>query len=178
MFTSDNGPHLEGGADPEFFNSNGSLTGYKRDLYEGGIRVPMIARWPGRIKPDTKTGHISAFWDVLPTMCDIAGIKSPKNIDGISFLPAMLGGKQDQHEYLYWEFHERGGRQAVRMGKWKAVRLKVRENPNGPIELYNLEIDISEENNIASDHPKIVAKMKKIMKEARTPSEAWPFYKK
>ena len=175
MFTSDNGPHLEGGADPNFFDSNGPLKGFKRDLYEGGIRAPMIARWPGRIKPNTQTDHISAFWDVLPTMCEIANIKPSKNIDGISFAPTMFGKKQKTHEYLYWEFHEQGGKQAVRMGKWKGIRLRVFKNPNGPIELYNLETDIGEENNIADKHPDIVAKISRIMKEARVHNDEWPF---
>jgi len=175
MFTSDNGPHLEGGHDPRFFDSNGPLKGFKRDLYEGGIRVPMIARWPGKIKPNSQTDHISAFWDVLPTMCEIANIKPSENIDGISFLPAMLGKKQKPHEYLYWEFHEQGGKQAVRMGKWKGVRLRVFKNPNAPIELYNLDTDIGEETNIAGKHPEIIAKMNKIMKQARVHNNDWPF---
>jgi arylsulfatase A-like enzyme len=177
MFTSDNGPHKEGGADPKFFNSSGPLTGVKRDLYEGGIRVPMIARWPGRIKANSQTDHISAFWDVMPTLCEIASVEPAKNIDGISFLPAMLGKKQKKHEYLYWEFHERGGKQAVRMGKWKAVRLKASANPNAPIELYDLDKDIAEKNNIAAKHPEIVAKMNRIMKSARVHTDKWPFYK-
>jgi arylsulfatase A-like enzyme len=178
MFTSDNGPHLEGGHDPKFFDSNGPLRGFKRDLYEGGIRVPMIARWPGRIKANSKTDHISAFWDVMPTLCEITNTKTPEDIDGISFLPAMLGKKQKKHEYLFWEFHERGGRQAVRMGKWKGVRLKVAKNPNAPIELYNLDKDIAEENNIAEKHPKIVAKINETMKSARVHTDQWPLYKK
>ena len=177
MFTSDNGPHKEGGANPEFFNSNGPLTGIKRDLYEGGIRIPMIARWPGKIKPNSTTDHISAFWDVMPTMCEIANTKSPKKIDGISFVPTMLDKKQKPHKYLYWEFHEYGGKQAVRMGKWKAVRLKVSANPNAPIELYNLDNDIAEKNNLAKEHPKMIAKMDGIMKKARVHSGTWPFYK-
>ena len=177
MFTSDNGPHLEGGHNPRFFDSNGPLRGFKRNLTEGGIRVPMIARWPGKIKPNSTTGLISAFWDVLPTCCDLAQIDSPDNIDGISFLPEMLGKKQKKHEYLYWEFHERGGKQAVRMGKWKGLRLRVNKNPNAPIELYNLQTDIGEENNIADNHPDIVAKIKKIMEKAHVKNDKWPFGK-
>jgi arylsulfatase A len=176
MFTSDNGPHHEGGADPDFFDSNGPLKGFKRDLYEGGIRVPMIARWPGNIKPNSQTDHISAFWDVLPTMCEIANITPPKNIDGISFVPTMLGEKQKQHKYLYWEFHEKGGKQAVRMGKWKAIRLGASSDPDAPLELYDLDTDIGEKNNIADKQPEIIAKMNKIMKEARTHSDRWPFF--
>ena len=178
MFTSDNGPHSEGGHDPEFWNSNGPLRGKKRDLYEGGIRVPMLARWPGKIKPNSKTDHVSAFWDVMPTLCEIVNVKPAKNIDGISFLPAMLGKKQKQHEYLYWEFHERGGKQAVRMGRWKGLRLNVGNKPNGPIELYDLDKDIAEKNNIADKHPEIVAKIDKTMASARVHSDKWTFYKK
>ena len=128
------------------------------------------ARSGGTLQLDRK--FIYDGWNLL------ADIEAPKNIDGISFLPAMLGEKQKQHKYLYWEFHERGGRQAVRMGKWKAVRLKVKENPDAPIELYNLETDIGEEDDIAAEHPEIAVKMKKIMKEARTSSEDWPFHEK
>ena len=178
MFTSDNGPHKEGGHNPKFFNCSGPFRGHKRDLYEGGIRVPMVARWPDRIKANSQTDHISAFWDVMPTLCEIANVKTPKDIDGISFMPAMVGRKQKKHEYLYWEFHERGGKQAVRMGKWKGVRLKVANNPNGPIELYDLDKDIAEKNNIADKHPEIVAKMNKTMKSARIHTDKWLFYKK
>jgi arylsulfatase A-like enzyme len=175
MFSSDNGPHKEGGADPAFNKSSGPLQGYKRDLYEGGIRVPMIARWPGKIKAVSKTNHISAFWDFLPTCCELVGIETPKDIDGISLLPTLLGEsqKQKKHEFLYWEFHEQGKKQAVRIGDWKAVRLNVAKNPDGPIELYNLKTDISEQHNVAEQHPEIVAKIEKYMKTARTLSEHW-----
>ncbi|MHC4741727.1 MAG: sulfatase-like hydrolase/transferase [Planctomycetota bacterium] len=175
IFTSDNGPHAEGGANPRFNNSSGPLRGYKRDLYEGGIRVPTIARWPGRIKPGSTSDHISAFWDILPTCCDIAGIDTPEGIDGISMLPTFLGKpkKQKKHEYMYWEFHSYGKRQAVRVVDFKGIRLNVAKNPDGPIELYNLKDDIGEKNNIAKDHPQIVEKITKIMKSARTPSKYW-----
>ena len=177
VFTSDNGPHEEGGADPEFFNSNGPFKGVKRDLYEGGIRVPMIVNWPGKIKPGTKTDHISAFWDVLPTFSNIAGVDFPNDIDGISFLPTLLGEieHQKEHEYLYWEFHEKGGRQAVRKGKWKAVKYNVFDQPDEPLELYNLEEDSGEENDVATDNTEIVAEMKKIIETARTPSDVFTF---
>jgi arylsulfatase A-like enzyme len=176
FFSSDNGPHKEGGADPAFFNSSGPLRGYKRALYEGGIRVPTIARWPGKIKPGSVTDHISAFWDFLPTCCDLAGIDTPQDTDGISMLPTLLGraAEQKDHEYLYWEFHEQGKKQAVRMGNWKGVRLNVAKNPDGPIELYYLKTDIGEQNNIADQHPQIVARIEDIMASARTPSEHWP----
>ena len=175
LFSSDNGPHKEGGADPEFFNSSGPLKAYKRALYEGGIRVPTIARWPEKIKPGSQTDHISAFWDFLPTCCDIAGIETPPGLDGISMLPTLLGKpqKQKKHEYMYWEFHEQGKRQAVRIGDWKGIRQNVAKKPDGPIELYNLKTDIGENNNIAKDNPAIAEKIAKIMKAARTPSKNW-----
>jgi arylsulfatase A len=180
MFSSDNGPHKEGGADPEFFGSNGSLRGIKRDLYEGGIRVPTIARWPGKIKPGAVSDHVSGFWDFLPTCAELAGIKVPDNIDGISMVPTLLGryDKQKNHKFLYWEFHEQGGKQAVRIGNFKGVRLNVHKNPTGPIELYNLKNDLGEKNNIADQHPGIIAKIKKIMKSARTESSHWPIKRK
>jgi arylsulfatase A len=122
IFTSDNGAHQEGGADPDFFNSNGPYRGHKRDLYEGGVHVPIMAYWPGRITPGKTSEQISAFWDMVPTFTELSGA-TPGNIDGISRVPTLLGQKgQRDHNYLYWEFHERGGRVAVRMGKWKGVR--------------------------------------------------------
>ncbi|CAH8296266.1 Sulfatase, family S1_20 [Mariniflexile fucanivorans] len=177
IFTSDNGPHTEGGADPKYFDSNGPLKGTKRDLYEGGIRVPMIVKWPGKVKEGSKSDHISAFWDVFPTFADIIEVDKPKNIDGISFLPEILGDSKNQkeHEYLYWEFHEKGGRQAVRMGDWKAVKYNVLKNPKAPLELYDLTKDIGEKNNVAAQHPEIVSKMEAILKEARTPSDVFTF---
>jgi arylsulfatase A-like enzyme len=180
MFSSDNGPHKESGADPDFFDSNGPLQGIKRDLYEGGIRVPLIARWPGKIKPGSVTDHVSAFWDFLPTCTELAGLTSLERIDGISILPTLMGQpeKQKKHEFLYWEFHERGGKQAVRMGDFKAVRLKVHKNPDGPLELYNLKDDIGEEHNIAAQYPDVIAKIEAYLKTARTDSQKWPLRKK
>ena len=175
IFTSDNGPHAEGGADPDFFDSNGILKGLKRELYEGGIRVPMIARWPGKINTLSQSDHISAFWDFLPTACDIAGITSPEHIDGISFLPAMIGGDQMEHDYLYWEFMERKGRQGIRNGNWKAVKYDMSNNPDAPIQLYDLSVDIGEENNIASAHPEVVSEMEDLMKTSRIPSDEFKF---
>lgn len=176
MFSSDNGPHKEGGADPEFFHSSGPLRGYKRAVYEGGIRVPLIARWPSIIEPGSWSNHISAFWDFLPTCCELAGVEPPEGIDGISMVPTLLGLRWRQlwHEYLYWEFHEQGKKQAVRMDDWKGVRLNVAKEPDGPIELYNLKDDIGETRNIAARHPDIVAKIEECMKAARVPSEHWP----
>ncbi|UMB62046.1 arylsulfatase [Lutibacter sp. A80] len=177
VFASDNGPHSEGGADPEYFKSSGPFKGTKRDLYEGGIRVPMIIKWPGKIKEGTKTDLVSAFWDVFPTFSEIAEIPVPENLDGISFLPTLLNKPelQKQHEYLYWEFHERGGRQAVRKGDWKAVKYNVLKEPNAPIELYDLSKDEGETTNVASQYPEIVKEMELILKEARTPSDVFTF---
>ena len=176
MFTSDNGPHKEGGADPTFFNSSGPLQAYKRALYEGGIRVPMIARWPGRIEAGSVSDHPSAFWDFLPTCCELVGVKAPEGIDGISMVSTLLGrpGEQRKHEFLYWEFHEQGKRQAIRMGDFKGIRQNVAKNPDGPIELYNLKNDIGEKRNVAARHSGIVAKIEECMKTTRTPSEHWP----
>lgn len=177
IFTSDNGPHTEGGADPDYFDSNGPLRGTKRDLYEGGIRVPMIAKWPNNIEAGSKTDHISAFWDVFPTFSEIAGLETPKDIDGISFLPTLLGNIDDQenHLYLYWEFHEKGGRQAIRKGKWKAVKYNVFDAENSPLQLYDLSQDISEQRNLADEHPELVKEMEQLFAEARTPSEVFTF---
>ncbi|CAN0374358.1 unnamed protein product, partial [Ectocarpus sp. 4 AP-2014] len=123
VFTSDNGPHLEGGHDPEFFNSNGPYRGFKRDLYEGGIRMPTIACWPGKIANGSESEFASAGWDWFPTLCELAGATPPAGLDGVSIVPSLTAtGEQTANEYLYWEFHDKGGRQAVRRGPWKAVR--------------------------------------------------------
>ncbi len=168
IFASDNGPHLEGGNDPDFFKSNGEYRGYKRDLYEGGIRTPLIIKWPKVIKASTETPHVSAFWDFLPTFSDLLGEKVEGQIDGISFLPILKGEKgQKQHDYLYWEFVEQGGKQAIRKGKWKAVRTGLKNNPNAELELYDLEKDSSETHNIAASHPEIVEELSEILKNAR-----------
>ncbi len=169
----DNGLHSEGGIDPAFFKSSGALRGIKRDLYEGGIRVPMIAWWSGTIKAGTTSNHVSAFWDFLPTACDIAGVKNSVETDGIPFLPVLTGKPQPEHEYLYWEFKhkEKGFMQAVRIGKWKAVRNDV----NTPIELYDLERDIGETHDVSQNRPDLIAQVKNIFQEARTESnfEYW-----
>ena len=176
MFSSDNGPHREGGADPDFFKSYGPLRGIKRDLYEGGIRVPLIAWYPGKIKAGSVTDHISAFWDIMPTFAGLTGTKAAGNTDGISFVPTLFGkSKQKKHEYLYWEFHEQGGKTAVIKGNWKAIWLNVGNPEKTKIELYNLSDDIREENNIAKQHPEIVAELDQIMRKAHTDSKAFPF---
>lgn len=171
FFTSDNGPHREGGADPNFFNSNGPLRGIKRDLYEGGIRVPMIAWWPGRIEAGSTNDHVSAFWDFMPTLATLSGAKPPKDTDGLCLVPTLLNipNKQEEHEFLYWEFHERGSKQAVRMGRWKAVRFGAA----GKLELYDLETDVGETNNVADQHTEVVAEIERYLATARTESEFW-----
>ena len=176
IFSSDNRPHLEGGADPDYFDSNGPLKGYKRDLYEGGIRVPTIARWPGKIQAGTSSDHISAFWDLMPTLGELSGAKVPTGLDGISYLPTLLGeGAQAQHPYLYWEFHERGGRVAIRKGKWKAVKYAYLKSPDAPFELYDLDGDVGEEENVADQHPEVLAEMEALLEGARTESEVFRF---
>jgi arylsulfatase A-like enzyme len=171
IFTSDNGPHKGDGLDPEFNNSNGSLRGVLREVYEGGIRVPMIARWPSHIAPGGHSYHISSLVDVLATCADVADAKTPDN-DGISFLPTLLGrhDQQKQHDHIYWEFYERGSAQAVRMGDWKAVRKPM---ITGEIELYDLGQDPAETNDVAQSHPEVAAKIEAIMKREHTPSQHW-----
>ncbi len=176
IFTSDNGPHTEGGNDPEYFNSNGPFRGSKRSLYEGGIRVPFVARWDGAIKPGSTSDVVAAFWDFMPTFTQLAGGTMPGGIDGLSLVPSLLGTPgQLIHDYFYWEFHEEGGRQAVRMGDWKGVRDGVSKDRDGPVELYNLAKDIGEKNNIADQHPDVVGKIASIMKSARTESPLFNF---
>jgi len=176
IFSSDNGPHLEAGGDPDYFDSNGILRGYKRDLYEGGMRVPMIARWQGRIKAGQVSDHVSAFWDVMPTLADLLQIKLNQETDGISYLPTLLGkGKQKQHAHLYWEFHELGGRMALRQGEWKLVQYDVGKNPPGAFELFNLKEDPSEKNNLAEKYPQKVDDLKTVMLAERVPNKDFPF---
>lgn len=150
IFTSDNGPHAEAQEflpnDPEFFNSNGPLRGMKRDLYEGGIRVPMLAVWPGHINDGSVSVHPAAFWDVLPTACELAGANVPVGLDGISFLPALMGGQQPEHDYLFWSMPEAGGKAALRHGDWKLVSVNRNNNPR--YELYDLKNDLGEQNNL------------------------------
>jgi len=179
IFTSDNGPTYTGGADTEFFNSGGIFgEKYGRGkgfLHEGGIRVPMIASWQGKIKSGTSTDHISAFYDVLPTLCDVAGKKIPKISDGISFLPTLLDkGEQKNHQSLYWEFPSYGGQQAVRIGKWKGIRKNIFKG-NKKIELYDLSKDPSETNNISQKHKEIVKKISLIMDKEHIPAKLKKF---
>jgi len=174
VFTSDNGPHREGGADPDFFDSNGPFKGYKRDLYEGGIRVPLIVHWAAKVKPG-KTDHISAFWDFMPTFSELIDAPGAHG-DGISFAPTLLGSanRQQQHNYLYWEFHEQNGKQAVRKGKWKIVKLNA-DSEEPVIELYDLEKDPSEEHDLANTFPDSVIMLRTLMERSHSPNLAFPF---
>ena len=174
IFSSDNGPTYTGGVDFEYFESSAPFAnGYGRTkgyVYEGGIRVPMIVSWPQHIKAGSKSEHVSAFYDLMPTICDITGVKAPIDIDGISFKPTLLNQKQPEHEFLYWEFPSYNGQQAVRMGKWKGIRKDIFDG-NLTIELYDLETDIKEQNDVASQNPQIVEQIKAIMEQAHQPAE-------
>jgi arylsulfatase A len=170
LFSSDNGPHREGGHEPDFFRSSGPLRGIKRDLYEGGIRVPLVVRWPDRIRAGAVADLPMAFWDILPTAAELAGVSPPKEIDGLSMVPLLMGRVQKEHEFLYWEFFERGFQQAVRIGDWKALRLGVKQ----PLELYDLRNDMSEQNDLADQQPEFIAKIEAFLKTVRTESKFWP----
>ncbi|HVU32886.1 MAG TPA: arylsulfatase [Opitutaceae bacterium] len=172
FFTSDNGPHAEGGNNPAFFDSSGGLRGKKRDVYEGGIREPMIVRWPGHTHAGTTSDYVGYFPDFLPTAAAMAGVPAPAHLDGISFLPAILGDEaaQPRHKYLYWEFYEGASSQAVRLGNWKGVRIPMLK---GPIELYDLTTDRHEDHDVAAEHPDIVARIAAIMDKAHVPSPLW-----
>jgi arylsulfatase A-like enzyme len=170
IFTSDNGPHKEGGASPDFFNSGGPLRGYKRSMYEGGIRVPFIACWPAKIPSGRTSAYPSAFWDFLSTAAEVTGQHISGPTDGISMVPVLTGkGVQKEHNFLYWEFHEGGTKQAVRMGKWKGIRFGTNE----PLELYDLSTDLHEDKNVAAQNTEIVKKMESFLSNARTESKIW-----
>ena len=170
LFSSDNGTHREGGARPDFFESSGPLRGHKRSLHDGGIRVPTIARMPGRVPAGAVCEVPLAFWDFLPTAAELAGVSAPPDLDGISFVPALEGREQPAHEHLYWEFHERGFSQALRVGDWKVVR----KAPDAPLELYDLSRDPGEERDLAAEHPEQIERARALLSKARTPSEHWP----
>lgn len=159
IFTSDNGPHSEGGHVHEFFNANGPLRGYKRDLYEGGIRVPTIAWWPGKVKAGSESDEPLAFWDFMPTACELAGADTAPDTDGISFVPTLLGGKQRSHDHLFWRY---SSKRAIRQGKWKLVQTGAKK----PFELYDLEKDLGEEMDIAKKHPAKVKELVALMDAA------------
>ena len=171
FFASDNGPSVEGGSDPKFFASSGPFRGIKRDVYEGGIRVPMIAWGPGRIPAGRTSDEVWVMWDVLPTLAALAGAKTPSGIDGISMVPALTGrGRQQPHGALYWEFYEQGSKQAVRMGRWKGVRQPM---ITGKIEVYDLQTDPGETRDVAAGHPEVAARLARLLDAAHTPSALW-----
>jgi arylsulfatase A-like enzyme len=177
FFTSDNGAEVyyfrRSGELEQYesiLNSSHPLRGYKRDLTDGGIRVPMIVRWPGQIEPGTKNDFMWAFWDFLPTAADLAGVDTPAEVDGQSVLPTLLGKRQDPHKFLYWEFFERGFQQAVRHKQWKALRLQQ----NSPLELYDVVNDLAEKNDVAAQHPDVIARIEAYLNTARSVSPYWP----
>ncbi len=177
LFCSDNGP-MRGHPVTEFFNSNGDLRGGKRDLYEGGIRSPLIAYWPTVVPAGRESDHLCAAWDFFPTFCELAGEAVPEGRDGISMTPALTGNDQLRHEFLYWEFHGNNANQtmqAVRLRDWKGVRFKAGTNTAAPIELFNLAQDLGETNNVAVRHPKVVERIAEIMKMEHAPSKIFPF---
>jgi arylsulfatase A-like enzyme len=166
------------GLSPDFFHSNGNLRGYKEQLYEGGIRTPFIARWPGRIKAGTISTLVGAFWDMLPRLCELAGSPAPADIDGLSIVPTLLGQPgQKLHQYLYWEYHSAGGAQAVRFGDWKAVCNNAKRFPYAMPKLYDLARDPGEKTNLADQFPELAAKAAGYMKAAHSPSKEakWDF---
>jgi arylsulfatase A-like enzyme len=179
IFSSDNGAVFPlAGTDPVFFNSTGGLRGYKQDLYEGGIRTPFLARWPGKIKAGSTSDHMGAFWDIMPTFCELGGVSPPADTDGISILPSLLGlPGQKEHDHLYWEYHGGGKDQAVRFGEWKAVMHRVLKDPNATPELYDLKTDPAENTNVAADHPDILAHAEQLLKSSHAPSsrKEWNF---
>ena len=166
FFASDNGAAYQ----DELFHHSGPLRGMKRDMYEGGLRSPSLARWPGKIKAGIVSEQVWTFWDFLPTMAEFIGQPTPKGLDGISILPALLEGKTMEHPPLYFEFHERGFTQAARLGDWKAVRLGTKK----PIELYDLKSDLAEAHDVAAQHPDVVKRLDGFLKTARADSEKWP----
>lgn len=179
VFTSDNGPHKEGGHHFDYFDSNGKLRGSKRDLYEGGVRVPTLVWWKNKIQPGSNSAHVSAFWDWLPTFARLTGTQTPGGIDGLSILPSLLQhGKQKKHPYLYWEFYEEGGKQAALWRNWKLVKLNLEDPANTQLELYNLAQDESETNNLANTNPKIVKRMESLLQEAHRPFPLVSLFKK
>ena len=176
VFSSDNGTtHLDQEVDFRFFASVGKLRGLKGSLYEGGVRVPTIVRWPGKVKPSSQSQFVSGFEDWLPTLMEVAGGKHPRTevMDGVSLVPTLLGKDQPERSFLYREFSGYGGQQSIRVGKWKAIRQRMQKG-NLEIELYDLEADIAEQNNVAASHPQVVAKLASLMAREHTPSKLFP----
>ncbi|HRH94673.1 MAG TPA: arylsulfatase [Prosthecobacter sp.] len=171
IFTSDNGPHNESNHDLKRFDPAGPYTGIKRSLTDGGIRIPLIAWWPGKVQSGVESAHVGSFADWLGTAADLAGAEAPKNIDSISFAPTLLGGRQKEHEFLYWEFHEGGFKQAaLYQGRWKGIRMG---GPDAPVQLFDQDNDVEELTNVADKHPDIAAKIGDYLKTARTPLPEW-----
>lgn len=174
FFTSDNGPHQEGNHKVDFFDSNGPLKGYKRSMHEGGIRVPMIVRWPGKIEPGTESDLPTASWDFFPTACELAGLDPPQNTDGVSIVPTLMGKPDDQkrHEFLYWASSEGDTSIGVRQENWKLVRYRDNKNSkDSPWRLYNLDKDPGEENDLADKHPDRVTSMRALLDRDGLPTE-------
>lgn len=172
MFASDNGSMQEGGHKRASFNSSGELRGGKRDMWDGGVRTPMIAWWPGKIEAGRVTDHVSAFWDVSPTLRELAGAEPQADTDGLSMVPVLLGkGEQEMHDYLYWEFYEMGGKRAILKGKWKMILYKTNTELNPRVELFNRDLDPSEQNNVAAQHPEVVSELQRLMDRAHSPAE-------
>lgn len=179
FFTSDNGPHGEGGIWPSDFNSSGGLRGMKRDLFEGGIRVPLIVSWPGQIEAGSSSQLISAFWDMMPSFAELAGTKAPENIDGLSIVPTLLSKQnQETHDHMYWEYHSYGGRQAVRQGNWKAVKYNCYDPEKTRIYLFDLGNDPNEENDLAAENPEKVKELEIIMNSEQEFDPIFPFGRK
>ena len=175
VFSSDNGPTFNGGSDSEFFESNRPFRGLKCSVYEGGIRVPTIVRWPGKVEAGSVSGHIGGAQDVLPTLVEIAGGRVPDGLDGISLVPTLRGlGGQREHDYLYWEYPERDGQQALLRGRWKAVRHNLKRDGDRGIALYDLSTDIAEQRDVAAEHPDVVTEIEALLREARVPSKLFP----
>lgn len=176
LFCSDNGPHQEGGHQMDFFNSNGSFRGMKRDLYQGGVKTPFIAYWPGVIPENSKSDDLFAFWDFLPTFSELTDREKPADTDGISFLPALFGQKQtEKHDYLYWEFYEQGGKQAILKDQWKAIKLNIRDTAKETIfELYNIKNDPEELVDVADQNIEVVRQFEKLFESSRNEFEIIP----
>lgn len=180
IFTGDNGAAVGGGVDADYFNCTGNLRGRKGVLYEGGIHEPFIAYWPGKIQAGSSSAHVAAIWDMLPTFAELGGIKPVSGIDGISMLPVLLGKGNDQkeHPFLYWEIHgATHGMQAVRFGDWKAIRKGIHDNPNNPVELYNLKEDLSEKLDVSKQYPQLLKQAEQyfLTRELAVIPE-WNFY--